>query len=140
MLLEELTRQREAAPPTRDRLSTTLFLVAALHALVILGVSFAPPHGAAARVVSSLEVLLVQDPVVDERQNTSADYLAQVNQRGAGTAADARRAESPHAAAPAADRDGEPDTAGERTAASGARVPTTATRCASRGGPSASCS
>jgi len=117
MLLEELTRQREAAPPLRDRLSTTLFLVGALHALVILGVSFAPPRSAASRVVSSLEVLLVQDPVAEERLNSSADYLAQVNQRGAGTAADARRAESPRAAAPAEDADGEPDAAGEQAQA-----------------------
>jgi len=120
MLLEELTRQREAAPPLRDRLSTTLFLVGALHALVILGVSFAPPRSAASRVVSSLEVLLVKDPVAEERLNSSADYLAQVNQRGAGTAADVRRAESPHEAAPADGADGERDAAGERAQASGA--------------------
>ena len=120
MLLEELTRQREAAPPIRDRLSTTLFLVGALHALVILGVSFAPPRGPTAHVVSSLEVLLVQDPVAEDRLNPGADYLAQVNQRGAGTAADVRRAESPRDAAPLDGADGEPDAAGERAPVNGA--------------------
>ena len=121
MLLEELTRQREAALPLRDRFSTTLFLVGALHALVILGVTFAPPSSTASRVVSSLEVLLVPDPVAEERLNTGADYLAQVNQRGSGTAADVRRAESPQAAAPADGVDGQRDAAGERAPASSAR-------------------
>ena len=145
MLLEELTRQREAAPPLRDRLSTTLFLVGALHALVILGVTFAPPRSAASRVVSSLEVLLVQDPVADERLNTSADYLAQVSQRGAGTAADVRRAESPREALPADGTDAQPDAAGARAHASGAsgREDLVATRAAApernvmHGGPAA---
>jgi periplasmic protein TonB len=96
MLLDELARQREALPPSRDRLLTTLFLVGALHALLILGVTFTPPRAGGSRDAASLEVLLVHDPVAEERINTAADYLAQVNERGAGTDPDARRAESPH--------------------------------------------
>lgn len=96
MLLDEIARHREATPPVRDRLTTTLFLVGALHAVVILGVTFAPPHVGGATDAPSLEVLLVRNPVAEEQVNTRADYLAQVNQRGSGTAADVRGAESPH--------------------------------------------
>ena len=96
LLLTELNRQHEAAPPTRDRLVTTLFLVGALHALVILGVTFTSAGTAGARDNPMLEVLIVHDPVVDPRTNESADYLAQVNQRGSGTDPAAQRAESPH--------------------------------------------
>jgi protein TonB len=96
MLLDELARQREAAPPVRDRLTTTLFLVGALHALVILGVTFAPPRGGGGADAPSLAVLLVHDPIATPEPNPNADYLAQVNQRGAGTALDVRGAEAPH--------------------------------------------
>jgi protein TonB len=96
LLLEEIAARQEARPPVRDRLTTTLFLVAALHAIVILGITFAPPSSPGAADANSLEVLLVRDPVAEERLNTSADYLAQVNQRGSGTGADVRGAESPH--------------------------------------------
>jgi protein TonB len=96
MLLDDLARQREAVPPARDRLMTTMFLVGALHALLILGVTFTPPRSAGSGDTPTLEVLLVHDPVAEQRINTAADYLAQVNQRGAGTDPDARRAESPH--------------------------------------------
>lgn len=105
LLLDELARHHEASPPVRDRLTTTLFLVGALHAVVILGVTFAPPHLGGLSDAPSLEVLLVHDPVAEEQVNTRADYLAQVNQRGAGTAEDVRGAESPHSlpAEPAAE-------------------------------------
>lgn len=105
MLFDEIARHHEAAPPVRDRLMTTLFLVGALHAVVILGVTFAPPRLAGSADAPSLEVLLVHDPVAEEQVNTRADYLAQVNQRGSGTAADVRGAESPHSlpAEPAAE-------------------------------------
>jgi protein TonB len=96
MLLDEIARRREAAPPVRDRLTTTLFLVAAIHAVVILGVTFAPPHSGGSTDAPSLEVLLVHNPVAEDQVNTRADYLAQVNQHGSGTATDVRGAESPH--------------------------------------------
>ena len=94
-ILDELARQREAAPPVRDRLTVMLFLVAAAHAAIILGVTFAVPRSDRSSNPAGLEVLLVQNPVSEETVNTKADYLAQVNQRGSGTAADARGAESP---------------------------------------------
>lgn len=105
-MLDELARQREALAPARDRLMTTIFLVAALHALVILGVTFTGPPLAAGHDAPTLEVLLVHNPVAEAEVNTAADYLAQVNQHGAGTGEDVRHAESPHAL-PAAD--GNPD-------------------------------
>jgi periplasmic protein TonB len=94
LLLDELERQREGDPPVRDRLTTTFFLVAMLHAIVILGVTFSPPRGGAGEA-RSLEVLLVRDPVPDAAQNPKADYLAQVTQHGAGNLKDASGAESP---------------------------------------------
>ena len=96
MLLDELAKQREALPPARDRLLTTTFLVGSLHALVILGISFAPLQTARAPEAPPLEVLLVHDSIADEQDNARPDYLAERTQRGAGTAADVRGAESPH--------------------------------------------
>lgn len=95
-ILSELARQREGMPLSRDRLMTTVFLVGALHALVILGVTFTAAGGLGSHESPTLAVLLVRDPVAEERVNTAADYLAQVNQRGAGTDEKARSAESPH--------------------------------------------
>lgn len=93
-----LAGDRQALPPTRDRLLTTTFLVASLHALVILGVTFGTPQGGAgSSEPPSLEVLVVHDPMPDPETNHDADYLAQVNQRGSGTGRDVRAAESPHA-------------------------------------------
>lgn len=97
LLLDELERQREGDPPVRDRLTTTFFLVAMLHAIVILGVTFSPPRGGGGEA-RSLEVLLVRDPVPDAAENLTADYLAQVTQHGAGNLNDAKGAESPRPA------------------------------------------
>jgi periplasmic protein TonB len=96
---EELAARHEADPPVRDRLMTTLFLVASLHAVVILGVSFGAPSALFGEA-PSLEVMVVQDPAPEPSPNPSADYLAQVNQHGAGTAADTRSLEAPHLASP----------------------------------------
>jgi periplasmic protein TonB len=119
MLLDEFARRREAAPPVRDRLTTTMFLVGALHAVVILGVTFAPPQLAGSTDAPSLEVLLVHDPVAEEQVNTRADYLAQVNQRGSGTASDVRGAESPHSMPAEPATEGRQRSQGEAGAAEG---------------------
>ena len=107
-LADELYRQREAYPPVRDRLMTTLFLVAVLHAIVILGVTFGAP-AALSGDAPSLEVMIVQNPTPEPTPNTQADYLAQVNQHGAGTGREARSADAPHAAAARAAGPGSPD-------------------------------
>jgi protein TonB len=106
-LLEELQRLHEGTPPVRDRMTAALFLVALVHAILILGVTFSTPAPRSSSGAPSLEVLVVQDPVAEDRLNRDADYLAQVNQRGAGTSPDARGAESPRNAVPVAERDGD---------------------------------
>lgn len=96
--VEDLAGRREADPPVRDRLMTTLFLVASLHAIVILGVSFGSPATLFGET-PSLEVMVVEDPTPEPSPNNSADYLAQVNQHGAGTSKDTRGLEAPSVAA-----------------------------------------
>jgi len=78
----------------RDHLTTALCLAIACHVVVLLGVGF---HSAVRSdgEPTTLEVVLVHDPVSDTRANTRPDYLAEVNQQGAGTAEDVRRAETP---------------------------------------------
>ncbi len=70
----------------RDRLGFTLFFAASLHAAVILGVSFtrediAPP-------APTIEVTLAQHADLEAPED--ADFIAQSNQLGSGTEADAR--------------------------------------------------
>jgi periplasmic protein TonB len=109
-VIAELSRQREAHPPVRDRLMTTVFLVAILHAIVILGVTFSPAGHSGANAAQFLEVVLVKDPLPDASRNADAAYLAQVNQRGAGNSEDARGAQSPTlTAASAAASEGDSD-------------------------------
>ncbi len=75
-----------------DRIGLTLFLAAALHGVVILGVSFeslleqrnAPP---------SLEVILVQQESAEAPEES--DYLAQADNAGSGTAEDRQRPQTP---------------------------------------------
>ncbi|EDY87273.1 TonB family protein [gamma proteobacterium HTCC5015] len=67
-----------------DRLSLTLFLAAALNAVLLLGVVFDQEDQAAIAPPPSLEVILVQDNNKDDNPD-QADYLAQTNQDGGGT-------------------------------------------------------
>lgn len=67
-----------------DRLGYALFMAAALHALLILGVAFDAPDPQAPSEVPTLEVTLLESPSDDETPPDDADYLAQANQRGAG--------------------------------------------------------
>lgn len=83
-----------AAAPTitpRDRLGFTLFLAASLHAAVILGVGFAgedsgPP-------APTIEVTLARH--ADQQAPEDADFIAQANQQGSGTEAEARETTTP---------------------------------------------
>jgi protein TonB len=77
------------APGSRDRLTVTLFLAAVFHLIVILGISFAPPHldGGSA---PTLEVLLVNNPLPDSSRNERANYLAERTQQGSGNSPDGR--------------------------------------------------
>lgn len=84
----------EADAPVKDRLTTTLFLTALFHGIVILGVTFTAPLREGGDS-PSLEVLLLPDEVLNEAPNPDAFYLAQRNQRGSGTTEEAVRASTP---------------------------------------------
>ena len=67
-----------------DRLAWTVFLAAAAHGMVILGVGFSPPRSGAPEEVPTLEVTLLEDPVPGQPDPADARYLAQASQAGAG--------------------------------------------------------
>ena len=85
--------QREGRAPVRERFMAMLLLVALLHAIVLLGVSFTDGgdrHGE----TPQLDVTLVTNDVPEARSNPHAAYLAQRTQLGAGNS-DERRIASP---------------------------------------------
>jgi protein TonB len=77
---EDKTLIMEAVVTPRDRLSFTVFLAAAMHAAVILGIGFAY-HAERARA-PTIEVTLAQHD--DRKAPDQADFLAQANQIGSG--------------------------------------------------------
>ncbi len=94
-------------PPASDRLLTTIFLAALLHAVVILGVSFsAPRHTANDRDTPSMDVVLVDDNTPSAARNTTAPYLAERNQRGSGNTLEPQSALIPKSSLMAAGRPG----------------------------------
>lgn len=84
----------EGAAPVKDRLTTTLFLAALFHGIVILGVTFAVPK-APTGPTPTLEVLLLTGGDTRAADNASAQYLAQRNQVGTGTTDAAVRPANP---------------------------------------------
>ena len=83
------------APPSvesADRLGFTLFVAIIAHAVVVLGVTFAP-HERARELVSTLDIVLVQHRSEDEPEDV--DYLAQANQDGGGESAEPERPATP---------------------------------------------
>ncbi|HVY82209.1 MAG TPA: TonB family protein [Steroidobacteraceae bacterium] len=74
---------REGIAPVRERLLTTLFLAGALHAIVILGITFSATADGGTGA-PGLDVLLVSDELPDADRNDNATYLAQRTQNGAG--------------------------------------------------------
>jgi len=100
-----------AAPgPTavRDRLTTTLFLAALFHGIVILGVTFAGP-GKDEHPAPTLEVLLLTGADTRAADNPHAEYLAQRSQQGSGTTDEHVRPANPASSAFAARQAGIPD-------------------------------
>ncbi|MBL8224616.1 MAG: TonB family protein [Chromatiales bacterium] len=76
-----------SASAARDRLSSTAFVAALLHGILILGVSFTAADAFRDRPPdSSLEVVLVLTPEADREPPESAVLLAQQNLAGAGNA------------------------------------------------------
>ncbi|HET9863650.1 MAG TPA: TonB family protein [Steroidobacteraceae bacterium] len=98
---------REGFAPSRDRLTTTVFMAALVHGVIIVGVTFGgvKHEGQGA---PGLEVLIVSEDVPEARKNDTATYLAQRTQLGSGntTTAEAR---SPRAAAENAANNGRAD-------------------------------
>src|ERR1044072_7047211 len=98
----------DALAPVRDRLTTTLFLAALFHGIVILGVTFAVPM-LDKQPAASIEVLLVTGDDTRAADNLSAQYLAQRNQVGSGTTDEHVRPANPASSAIAAQQAGIPD-------------------------------
>ena len=86
-----------------DALTVTLFVAAALHAIVILGLGFVAPTNAVT-APPSLEVILVQEG--PEQTPDEADYIAQISQDGGGESEANDRPSSPFASALDVDSDG----------------------------------
>ena len=77
-----------------DRFSFTLFMALAVHAIVVLGITFAPepPRSSA----QTMEITLSQFD--DEEAPEKADFLAQTSQKGSGTEEQAMEMTSPQPA------------------------------------------
>jgi periplasmic protein TonB len=83
---------REGRAPVWDRLLTMVFIVALLHGLIILGVTFNASAGDQGGA-PGLEVLLVSDELPEADKNPTATYLAQRTQVGSGNT---RESVAPH--------------------------------------------
>ena len=81
-----------AAVTAADRLGLTLFLAAAMHGLVILGVGFAPVDRSE-DIPQALDVVLVQQQTDEAPER--ADYLSTVDSAGGGTSEARERPRAP---------------------------------------------
>jgi periplasmic protein TonB len=98
----------EGLAPVNDRLTTTLFLAALFHGIVILGITFAAPRGDDSPT-PTLEVLLLTSNDTRAADNLDAQYLAQRSQVGSGTTDERVRPANPAASALAAEQEGIPE-------------------------------
>lgn len=99
---------QEGSAPVKDRMTTTLFLAALFHGVVILGVTFAVPI-MDMKPAQTLDVLLLTGEDTRAADNVSAQYLAQRNQQGSGTTDEHVRPANPASSAIAAQQAGIPD-------------------------------
>ena len=67
-----------------ERLSSLLFLVALVHGILILGITFGSNDDDTSSELPSLKVTLVMDTAEISRRNDDAEYLAQRDQQGGG--------------------------------------------------------
>jgi len=92
-MAESIKIERAAFASERDRLTTTLFLAALFHGILILGLTFSialqPTRS------PGLEVALVSDAALPDQRETPAAYAARVAQRGAGTTTERVAARTP---------------------------------------------
>jgi protein TonB len=99
-----------AFAPAKDRLTTTLFLAALFHAIIIIGVNFTVRVHQSEPTPTLEVVLLAQDgPNADDHQ---AQYLAQRSEFGSGTTSDPVKVSSPQSSPLAAEQAGTPDGSG----------------------------
>lgn len=99
---------REGVAPTRDRLTTTIFMAALVHGVIIVGITFGAPRSKEG-LPRGLEVIIVSNDVPEAERNATAAYLAQRTQLGSGNAADSDEAHSLRAASEHASHDGRVD-------------------------------
>lgn len=99
---------QEGLAPVNDRLTTTLFLAALFHGIVILGITFAAPRGNDAGT-PTIDVLLLTSNDTRAADNLDAQYLAQRNQVGSGTTDDSVRPANPASSAVMAEQAGVPE-------------------------------
>jgi len=76
-----------SAQAARDRLSSTAFLAALFHGILILGITFGAATSPPDKLTSSMEVVLVTSDYEDREASESAVLLAQRNLAGVGNAA-----------------------------------------------------
>lgn len=76
-----------SAEAARDRLSSTAFLAALFHGVLILGITFSAGLPEPENLTSSMEVVLVTSDYEDREPSASAVLLAQQNLAGVGNAA-----------------------------------------------------
>src|SRR5262245_45506553 len=99
---------REGVAPSRDRLTTTIFMAALVHGVIIVGITFGGPKSSSG-VTRGLEVLIVSNDVPEARKNDDAAYLAQRTQEGSGNTTAMDKTQSLRAAAQNAAHDGRVD-------------------------------
>jgi len=98
----------EGFAPVKDRLTTTIFLAALFHGIVILGLTFAVPDEQK-HPTPTLEVLLATSEDTRAADNVSAQYLAQHNQLGSGTTDERVRPANPASSPLSAEQAGVPE-------------------------------
>ena len=91
--LSESDRVHPTAIDASDRLSTTLFFAAALHAILILGIIFDGEDPANITPSPALEIIMLHNQ--QNNQSEQADYLADVSQDGGGSSAKRDRPSDP---------------------------------------------
>lgn len=102
----DAVRQLRVPPPDPleddtgpDRLMTAVLVALALHALIILGVSFKLPEPPAEDQLPTLDITLA--PKQDDTPPDDPDYLAETSQRGAGNVREKVQPQQAQPAAPA---------------------------------------
>jgi len=75
-----------------DRLGLTLFLAVAVHAIIILGVTFSNALSTPKETTQTMEITLVQSRTKPPKK---AEFLAQANQQGQGSTKQSKRPPSP---------------------------------------------